>query len=383
MVGSSLGEVFLLKNGRAIQFISYSVSRTGWDRASSDAHDLLILFRYHLVDLSNVLVSYVLDLLFAVLYFILGQLGCLFLCFQLFNGITANIADCNLALFAQFLDLLAEFLTAIFGQLREKGLATQAKKAGRVAAEGMVVAKVNADNSVGCVVEVNSETDFVANTDEFKAFVNQVADTIIEKNPADVEALKATTVSGGTMTVDEALQELFLKIRENLQIRRFVRMEGILVPYIHGGGKIGVMVRAESPAGATPEVLAAAKDCALQVAAMNPPYLKREDVPAAVLDEEKKIILAQMAEDPKMANKPEQVKEKIAAGKVGKYYGENCLLEQAFVKENKETVQSYVDGVAKAAGTTIAITDFVRFERGEGIEKKADNFAEEIASMIK
>ena len=250
--------------------------------------------------------------------------------------------------------------------LREKGLATQAKKAGRVAAEGMVVAKVNADNSVGCVVEVNSETDFVANTDEFKAFVNQVADTIIEKNPAD-----------------EALQALFLKIRENLQIRRFVRMEGILVPYIHGGGKIGVMVRAESPAGAIPEILAAAKDCALQVAAMNPPYLKREDVPAAVLDEEKKIILAQMAEDPKMANKPEQVKEKIAAGKVGKYYGENCLLEQAFVKENKETVQSYVDGVAKAAGTTIAITDFVRFERGEGIEKKADNFAEEIASMIK
>ena len=179
--------------------------------------------------------------------------------------------------------------------LREKGLATQAKKAGRVAAEGMVVAKVNADNSVGCVVEVNSETDFVANTDEFKAFVNQVADTIIEKNPADVEALKATTVSGGTMTVDEALQELFLKIRENLQIRRFVRMEGILVPYIHGGGKIGVMVRAESPAGAIPEILAAAKDCALQVAAMNPPYLKREDVPAAVLDEEKKIIFSRFA----------------------------------------------------------------------------------------
>ena len=157
----------------------------------------------------------------------------------------------------------------------------------------------------------------------------------------------------------------------------------ISCPNVHGGGKIGVMVRAESPAGAIPEILAAAKDCALQVAAMNPPYLKREDVPAAVLDEEKKIILAQMAEDPKMANKPEQVKEKIAAGKVGKYYGENCLLEQAFVKENKETVQSYVDGVAKAAGTTIAITDFVRFERGEGIEKKADNFAEEIASMIK
>ena len=247
--------------------------------------------------------------------------------------------------------------------LREKGLATQAKKAGRVAAEGMVVAKVNADNTVGCVVEVNSETDFVANTDEFKTFVNLVADTIIEKNPADVEALKATTVAGGTMTVDEALQELFLKIRENLQIRRFVR--------------------AESPAGATPEVLTVAKDCALQVAAMNPPYLKREDVPASVLDEEKKIVLAQMAEDPKMASKPDQVKEKIAAGKVGKYYEENCLLEQSFVKEPKVSVQEHVASVAKAAGTSIAIAEFVRFERGEGIEKKADNFAEEIASMIK
>ena len=213
--------------------------------------------------------------------------------------------------------------------------------------------------------------------------MNLVADTIIEKNPADVEALKATTVSGGTMTVDEALQELFLKIRENLQIRRFVRLEGILVPYIHGGGKIGVMVRAESPAGATPEVLTVAKDCALQVAAMNPPYLKREDVPASVLDEEKKIVLAQMAEDPKMASKPDQVKEKIAAGKVGKYYEENCLLEQSFVKEPKVSVQEHVASVAKAAGTSIAIAEFVRFERGEGIEKKADNFAEEIASMIK
>ena len=213
--------------------------------------------------------------------------------------------------------------------------------------------------------------------------MNLVADTIIEKNPADVEALKATTVAGGTMTVDEALQELFLKIRENLQIRRFVRLEGILVPYIHGGGKIGVMVRAESPAGATPEVLTVAKDCALQVAAMNPPYLKREDVPASVLDEEKKIVLAQMAEDPKMASKPDQVKEKIAAGKVGKYYEENCLLEQPFVKEPKVSVQEHVASVAKAAGTSIAIAEFVRFERGEGIEKKADNFAEEIASMIK
>lgn len=266
--------------------------------------------------------------------------------------------------------------------LREKGLATQAKKAGRVAAEGMVVAKVNADNTVGCVVEVNSETDFVANTDEFKAFVNQVADTIIEKNPADVEALKATTVSGGTMTVDEALQELFLKIRENLQIRRFVRLEGILVPYIHGGGKIGVMVRAESPAGAIPEVLAAAKDCALQVAAMNPPYLKREDVPASVLDEEKKIILAQMAEDPKMANKPDQVKEKIAAGKLNKFYEENCLLQQEFVKDGSMTVEKYIASAAKALGGSVKFVDAVRFAKGEGIEKKEEDFAAEVAAQM-
>lgn len=262
--------------------------------------------------------------------------------------------------------------------LREKGLASQAKKADRVAAEGMVVAKVNADNTIGAVVEVNSETDFVANTDEFKTFVNTVADTIIEKNPADIEELKACTVAGGTMTVDEALQELFLKIRENLQIRRFVRLEGILVPYIHGGGKIGVMVKAEAPE-ATEGVLTAAKDCALQVAAMNPPYLCRTDVPANVLEEEKKIILAQMAEDPKMASKPEQVKEKIAEGKVGKYYSENCLLEQTFVKDSSMNVQQYVDSIAKGA----KIVEFIRYERGEGIEKRVDNFADEIASMIK
>lgn len=262
--------------------------------------------------------------------------------------------------------------------LREKGLANQAKKADRVAAEGMVVAKVNADNTIGAVVEVNSETDFVANTDEFKAFVNSVADTIIEKNPADIDALKACTISGSTMTVEEALQELFLKIRENLQIRRFVRLEGILVPYIHGGGKIGVMVKAEAPE-ATEGVLTAAKDCALQVAAMNPPYLCREDVPASVLEEEKKIILAQMAEDPKMSSKPDQVKEKIAAGKVGKYYSENCLLEQTFVKDSSMNVQQYVDSIAKGA----KIVEFIRYERGEGIEKRVDNFADEIASMIK
>ncbi len=267
--------------------------------------------------------------------------------------------------------------------LREKGLATQAKKADRVAAEGIVMAITNKDNTVGAVVEVNIETDFAANNEKFKAFVNDVAMTIIEQNPADLDALNAMTISGGTMTVAETLSELFISIRENMQIRRFERLEGILVPYVHGGGKIGTMVNLATEAGAVPAVLTAGLDCALQVAAMNPPYLKREDVPASALEEEKKIMLSQMAEDPKMAGKPEQVKLKIVEGKLGKYYEENCLLEQAFVKENKMTITEYLNSVAKEVGSPITVSQFVRFERGEGIEKKADNFADEVASMIK
>lgn len=267
--------------------------------------------------------------------------------------------------------------------LREKGLATQAKKADRVAAEGIVMALTNKDNTVGAVVEVNIETDFAANNEKFKAFVNDVAMTIIEQNPADLDALNAMTISGGTMTVAETLSELFISIRENMQIRRFARLEGILVPYVHGGGKIGTMVNLSTEAGAVPAVLTAGLDCALQVAAMNPPYLKRDDVPVSALEEEKKIMLSQMAEDPKMAGKPEQVKLKIVEGKLGKYYEENCLLEQAFVKENKMTITEYLDSVAKEVGSPITISQFVRFERGEGIEKKADNFADEVASMIK
>jgi len=267
--------------------------------------------------------------------------------------------------------------------LREKGLATQAKKSGRVAAEGIVMSKTNADHTVGAVVEVNIETDFAANNEDFKKFVDDVAQTIIDTNPADVEALNATQIAGGSVTVAEALQELFLKIRENMHIRRFKRLEGILVPYVHGGGKIGVMVNVETPAGATDEVLACGKDCALQVAALKAPYLKREDVPAEVIESEKNIMLAQMNEDPKMASKPEQVKAKIVEGKVGKYYSENCLLEQEFVKDGSFTVKSYVDDCAKKAGTTINVVDYVCFERGEGVEKKEDNFADEVASMIK
>ena len=273
--------------------------------------------------------------------------------------------------------------------LREKGLATQAKKAGRVAAEGMVVAKVNADNTVGCVVEVNSETDFVANTDEFKTFVNLVADTIIEKNPADVEALKATTVAGGTMTVDEALQELFLKIRENLQIRRFDRFDDstVNVAYNHMGGVIGVLVALEVSDNlkdnATVKELG--KDIGMQAAAMNPSFLDKSDVDEATLAKEKEILLIQALEENKTAAKPkpEQIIHKMVDGRIGKYYEENCLLQQAFVKENKVSVENHIKAVAKELGGEIKLVKCVRFEKGEGIEKKVDDFAAEVASMAK
>lgn len=263
--------------------------------------------------------------------------------------------------------------------LREKGLATQAKKAGRVAAEGLVVAMV--EGNVGVVVEVNSETDFVANTDQFKNFCNMVAKTIIECNPADVDALKACKASGSDKTVEEELQEVFLQIRENIQIRRFTRMEGTLIAYIHGEGRIGVMVKMDTDLGE--KAYACGKDCALQIAAMNPSYLDRTKVPADILENEKKIMLAQMAEDPKMANKPAAVLEKIVEGKVGKYYSENCLVDQEFVKDGDFTVGKYVEKCAKELGGSIKVVDYVRYERGEGIAKKTDNFADEVASMIK
>lgn len=265
--------------------------------------------------------------------------------------------------------------------LREKGLATQAKKSGRAAAEGIVTAIV--DGNVGVLLEVNTETDFAANTDDIKNFVAAVAKTIIETNPADVEDLKTKTISGGTSTVGEVLTELAgMKIRENIVIRRFVRLEGVLASYIHNGGSIGVLVKLDTELS-TEQVAAIGKDVAMQSAALNAPYLNREQVPAEVIEKEKEIMLAQMAEDPKMASKPEQVRVKIVEGKVGKYYSENCLLEQAFVKDDKLSVQKYVDEEAKKLGGSIKVVDVIRYERGEGVEKKEDNLADEVAKMIK
>lgn len=265
--------------------------------------------------------------------------------------------------------------------LREKGLATQAKKSGRAAAEGVVAAVVK--NNVGVLVEINTETDFAANTDAFREFTAAVADTIIESNPTDIDALKACQISGGTSTVDEVLTEIAgMKIRENIVIRRFTRLEGTIASYIHNNGSIGVLVKLNTDINSD-EVLTIGKDVAMQSAALNPSYVRREQVPDEVIVKEKEIMLAQMSEDPKMANKPEQVRVKIVEGKVGKYYKENCLLEQAFVKDDKLSVQEYVDAEAKKLGGKISVIDVVRYECGEGIEKKEENFADEIANMIK
>lgn len=267
--------------------------------------------------------------------------------------------------------------------LREKGLATQAKKAGRVAAEGIVLAATNEDNSVGVIVEVNSETDFAAGTDTFKAFVDDVAKTIIAENPTDVEDLKTKTIPSKGVTVDEAFQSTFLEIRENLQIRRFVRMEGLVVGYTHSDRKKASIVNMKSSIGVTDLLKEVGKDCAMQAVAMKPSYFDESDVPASVIESEKAIMLEQVNNDPKMASKPDKVKENIINGKVKKYYSENCLVDQEFVKDSSFTIKSYVADAAKKLNADVSLVGFARYECGEGIEKKEDNFADEVSSMIK
>lgn len=271
-------------------------------------------------------------------------------------------------------------IEAAIDYLREKGLASQAKKADRIAAEGTVCALVK--NGVGVVVELNSETDFVANGEEFKALAARVAGVIADQNPADVDALLKCSENG--QTVEEMVQELFLKIRENIKIRRFTRYEGKPVTYIHAGGKIGVMVNFETGLDAdNADLIAMGKNVAMQIAAMNPGYLDEASVPAEVLEKEKEILVAQMKEDPKMANKPEAVLHKIVDGKMGKYFKENCLVNQDFVMDGDLTVGKYVEQTAKQLGADIKITGYVRYEKGEGIEKRSDDFAAEVASMVK
>ncbi len=269
--------------------------------------------------------------------------------------------------------------------LREKGLATAAKKAGRIAAEGIVKEYISDDNKIGVVVEVNSETDFVAKNADFQNFVADVAKTIADTNPADVDALLNTKIVNGENTVGEALTEKIATIGENMNIRRFSRVEtsGAVIAYIHAAGKIGVLVEADTDT-VNDDVKECMKNVAMQVAALNPKYVSTDDVPEDYKEHEKEILMAQAKNDEKNANKPENIIEKMIAGRLAKELKEVCLLEQEYVKaENKETVAKYVEQVASKNGANLSIKGFVRFETGEGLEKKEENFADEVASMMK
>ena len=272
-------------------------------------------------------------------------------------------------------------MNAAIDFLREKGLAAATKKSGRIAAEGIAFACVNEEGTVGVVVEVNAETDFVAKNADFQNFVKTCANTIIETNPKDVEALLETKIPDSDLTVGDLVREKILTIGENIKIRRFERFEGVVASYIHAAGRIGVLVKFDTTAeiAAKDEFKAFAKDIAMQVAAVNPPYLNEESVPADVLEHEKKILTEQVMNQ----GKPAQIAEKIVMGKIGKYYKENCLVDQIFVKNSDLTVKAYTEKVSKELGGNIEITAFARFEKGEGLEKREDNFADEVASMIK
>ena len=253
--------------------------------------------------------------------------------------------------------------------LRERGIAKAAKKSGRVAAEGLVATYVTADKKVGSIVEVNAETDFVGKNEEFVKFVNDVAEVIAEKNPADVETLLETSYKESGKTVKEVLTEKIATIGENMTIRRFERFEseGLVESYIHGAGKIAVLVdfaKGESEL---------AKDVCMQIAAARPEYLNREAVPQERVEKEMEILKAQAMNE----GKPAEIAEKMVQGRIGKFYGEICLIEQAFVKDPDIKISKLLE--EKGA----KIVRFVRFEKGEGIEKKEENFAEEVMKQLK
>ncbi|MCL1828457.1 MAG: translation elongation factor Ts [Oscillospiraceae bacterium] len=267
--------------------------------------------------------------------------------------------------------------------LREKGLSAAQKKAGRVTAEGMSFAAVK--DGVGVVVEVNAETDFVAKNELFVEFVSGVAGVIAKQAPDSVEALAAMAYPGGDITVEQALRDKILVIGENINIRRFARYaNGVSVPYVHMGGRIGVIVNMEVSDGIKnkAETEELGKDLAMQIAAMNPAFLDKSTVDPAALEKERAILTAQAKEDPKNAGKPDNIIEKMTDGRIGKYFKENCLLQQDFVKGDKISVEDHIAGVSKALGGSIKILAFTRYETGEGIEKKQDDFAAEVAGMV-
>ncbi len=263
--------------------------------------------------------------------------------------------------------------------LREKGLSQAAKKSGRVAAEGLTTALVSADGKKGVVVEVNSETDFVSKNEEFKNFVTEVAQAVVENDPADLEVLKSVSLAGGK-TVQDTLTDKIAKIGENMSVRRFGQLkveDGVVVDYIHGGGKISVVVALESKGDkGTLEVLG--KDLAMQVAAMNPKYIAREDVDDEFIAHEREILIAQALNE----GKPKNIVEKMVEGRLNKELKEICLLEQAFVKDSDLTVKKVISETAAKIGSDIKVAGMLRFEVGEGIEKKSENFADEVAKQM-
>lgn len=269
--------------------------------------------------------------------------------------------------------------------LREKGLSAAAKKADRVAAEGMVATVVSENAKSGAIIEVNSETDFVAKNADFVAFVDACAKTVLASGAKTVEELAAAKLSGSENTVEEALREKILVIGENLKIRRFAALEGEVVSYIHAGGRIGTLVafEADQAVAAKPEFKEYQRNIAMQIAAIAPLYLDRSEVSDETVAKEKEILVAQIANDENLKNKPAAVIEKMVEGKIGKYYKENCLLEQQYVKESDLNVEGYTQKVAKELGGSIKIKAYIRYETGEGIEKKEDDFAEEVARMTK
>ena len=263
--------------------------------------------------------------------------------------------------------------------LREKGMAATAKKADRIAAEGIVDIMTIGDTTA--IVEVNSETDFVAKNATFQEFVKEILKTIIANKPADVDALLASEYVGGGL-VSEALSEQIYKIGEKLSIRRFQIVEGVVSTYIHGLGATGVIVSFDTDLADKDGFKECAKNVALQTAAMEVKYLDKESVPTSVLAEEEAILINQMKEDPKMANKPEQVLQNIVKGRLGKFFENNCLLEQAYVKDDSMSVAKYVASVAKELGGYIKVTGYVRYDKGEGIQKREEDYGAEIAKMI-
>ena len=270
--------------------------------------------------------------------------------------------------------------------LREKGLAAAQKKAGRIAAEGMAYAWVCPDCGVGSIVEVNAESDFVAKNDLFVDFVHNVAQVVAKDDPADLDALFACKYPGSDKTVLEEQNDKVLVIGENIKVRRFARYAtGLNVPYVHMGGRIAVLMNLEVGEGfeKNETIAELGRDLAMQVAALNPQFLDKSNVSEEFIENEKRVRLAQAKEDPKNATKPDAIIEKIVMGGLNKYFSEICLLQQPFVKDDKVSVEQHVAAVAKELGTTITVKAYTRFEKGEGIEKRQDDLAEEVAKLIK